>query len=281
MKKYFRILNFIVKRYCFAFKIRYWDRISDKSLSENELSGKGFEIFEVSDLFDNPQILQASLSEVKKQSGDHGIDMSWDLPRIFWEQVLQSKILLSKVKDYLGETARLDDAYLKTIKDGLSSVSEGWHNDNVGYRLKLFIVFDTEGYASPTLVLPAKRPNKYKFKLIQDTSRLLFGKSDVSERVKQIAVNYKPGTCLLFDTNLEHRGGYSEGSGVRHCVIIEFICREKARKISGFAPCGPKQGKGQITIKSPAELVKHSKLIDPEILQIQEENIYSYGVAQL
>ncbi len=277
MKKALSILIFIVKRYYFALKIRYWDRISDNSFSANILSEKGFEIFDINELFDDPKALRTSLAEIEKKSGTIGLDMSWDLPPIFWNQILKSKILVNKIRNYLGETARLDDAYLKTIKNGLSSVSEGWHNDNVGYRLKLFIVFDAEGHAAPTLVIPAKRPNIYKFRLIQDTLRLLLGRSDVTNKKEQITINYQPGTCLLFDTNLEHRGGYSEGNGVRHCVIIEFICRKKASKVSGFAPCGPKQGKGQIIIQASGDLVRHSDLIDPEILQIQENNIHLYG----
>lgn len=277
MKKSLSILIFIVKRYYFALKIRYWDKISDKLFLDNELSKKGFEIININQLFDDPKALRASLTGIEKQSGSIGLDMSWDLPPIFWNQVLNSKILINKVKNYLGETARLDDAYLKTVKNGISSVSEGWHNDNVGYRLKLFVVFDTQGNAAPTLVIPAKRPNIYKFKLIQDTLRLLFGRNDVANKKEQTIIHYKPGTCLLFDTNLEHRGGYSEGNGERHCVIIEFICRKKAGKISGFAPCGPKQGRGQIIIQASEDLVKRSELIDPDILKVQENSVILYG----
>ena len=51
--------------------------------------------------------------------------------------------LANIVSKYLGPNVRLDDLYLKTVRDGLSSASESWHDDNVGYRLKLFMVFDT------------------------------------------------------------------------------------------------------------------------------------------
>ncbi len=281
MRKIFRTLSFILKRYYFALKIRSKDKISDRSFVKNELSENGFEVFDMHHLFENPKKLSKSLSQIQKQVGADGLDMSWQLPRVFWEEVLNSRKLMDVVRDYLGETARLDDAYLKTIRDGISSVSEGWHNDNVGYRLKLFIVFDTEGQAASTLVIPAKRPNLYRFKLIEDTYRLMFGRNDTAERPKEKAVNYSPGTCLLFDTNLTHRGGYAESKGVRHCVIIEFICRDKANHISGFAPCGPKQGKGRISIQVEEQLIKQSALIDSNILKKSGDNTFEYGLSTL
>ena len=41
--------------------------------------------------------------------------MSWSLPECFWEKILQSSKLTNIIQSYLGDDARLDDAYLKTI----------------------------------------------------------------------------------------------------------------------------------------------------------------------
>ena len=278
MKKLVKVILFVIKRYYYSFVIRNYDKQVDLSYSKNTLSENGFEVLDISDLFENSDELRRSLSEIKTDNRAEGVDMSWTLPKVFWEELLKSSELTEKVQGYLGVAARLDDAYLKTIKDGVKSVSEGWHNDNVGYRLKLFIVFETEGQAAPTVILPGKRPKLYRFNLIEDTSRLFFGKSDLGPRKRQQVVEYSSGTCLLFDTNLEHRGGFSEGAGVRHCVIVEFICRKKANKLSGFSPCGPRQGGGQIKISAQEKLVEQSPILDTVILNNFRKNEYLYGL---
>lgn len=281
MLKYLKALIFISKRYYFSTLIRRFDKRSDALARKSQMSKCGYEIFDMHDLFYNASDVQSALGKVDKQTSHSGVSMSWDLPEIFWEQVLKSEKLKDMVIEYLGDTARLDDAYLKTINDGVSSVSEGWHNDNVGYRLKLFIVFNTEGKAAPTLVLPRSRPNLYHFDIIGDTSRVIFRKSDLNDKKGQVFVSYQSGTCLMFDTNLEHRGGYSDSDGIRHCVVLEFMCRKKARRITGFSPCGPRQGNGSILIRASEDTVFRSPLIDKEILSTDELGSFKYGVPEI
>lgn len=282
MKNWMKAIKFVVKRLYFSFWIRYFDRISDRRLrnchssSTSSLALRGFEVLSMSDLFERSHELQSALKEVSSSSLGNGFEMSWDLPNLFWDQVLNSEVLARKVTDYLGDSVRLDDAYLKTITDGLKSVSEGWHDDNVGYRLKLFIVFDVDGVAAPTIVLPARRPKLYRFKLVADTLRIIFNKSNISEREGQETVRYQPGSCLLFDTNIEHRGGYAASEGVRHCVIVEFICRNKARSISSFSPCGPRQGQGAILIGANVATTKEFRLLDESILTRHNDG-FLYG----
>lgn len=70
------------------------------------------------------------------------------------------------------------------------------------------------------------------------------------QRPDGMRVAYTPGDAILFDTNIPHRGDYSSGEGVRHCVIAEFMDRDKADALRGRAPCGP--GQAQRRIRIPA-----------------------------
>ena len=86
-------------------------------------------------------------------------------------------------------------------------------------------------------------------------------------RSRQELVTYTAGDCLTFDTNLLHRGDYSAGTGVRYCVIAEFIDRDKADALRGRAPCGPGQGRQKIVIPTDTgvDLEAHP-LIDQKLL---------------
>jgi len=128
--------------------------------------------------------------------------------------------------------------------DGLSSGSEGWHDDNVGFRLKVFMVFDTEGQPSGTVVVPTARPQLYAVRVVDEFSRFLFTPK-MDARDGALRVGYERGDYLVFDTNLPHRGDYSSGGGV---AIAKFIDRAKADAIVGRAPCGPGQGRKQLVI---------------------------------
>lgn len=191
---------------------------------------------------------------------------SWDLPGFLWNALLNSKALQKMVTEYLGPNVRLDDLYVKTVLDGYDSTSEGWHDDNVGYRLKLFMVFDTEGKPSGTLVMPTDRPNLYRVRLVEEMARML--KKPIKERrARQELVTYTAGDCLTFDTNLLHRGDYSAGTGVRYCVIAEFIDRDKADALRGRAPCGPGQGRQKIVIPTDTGVdLENHPLIDQKLL---------------
>ena len=63
----------------------------------------------------------------------------------------------------------------------------------------------------------------------------------------------------------------------RHCIIVEFIDRNKADAIVGKAPCGSGQGKRNIQIpNSVRSLVERSTLIDKKFLSAKDNSI-TYG----
>ena len=108
---------------------------------------QGYNTYKIDYLLETAGLSQRlKSSELRERlAKDQSIQLSWDLPDYLWEAILGSQYLFNVVSNYLGPNVRLDDLYLKTVRDGLSSASESWHDDNVGYRLKVFMVFDTEG----------------------------------------------------------------------------------------------------------------------------------------
>lgn len=272
MKKIFKLPKLLMRRYVVGKKITAFDRRADR-LSNPSTSGlrSGVYVGRIDNLLGVDGLtgrMQNSELRVTPE-GSKRVHLSWDIPDFLWEAILGSKQLEQMVFDYLGPHARLDDLYIKTVRDGLNSVSEGWHDDNVGYRLKLFMVFDADGHPSGTVVIPTERPHLYKVSLFDELARM-FGKPKKETREQEQTISYQPGDCLLFDTNLSHRGDYSTAEGVRYCVIAEFIDREKADAIRGKAPCGPGQGRQKIRI--PSVLIGHH-LLDTRILS---GNMYGY-----
>ena len=268
-----RKLKFLRKRYFAAKRIQAFDRKADKlfkksdtSLSSGYLTGKIDDFLELENFSD--QMAHSNLRVTPDPQ--ERIYLNWDLPDFVWEAVLGSKKLEMTVRNYLGDNARLDDLYIKTVMDGLESVSEGWHDDNVGYRLKFFMVFDVDGQPAGTVLIPQERPNLYQVNLKDELSRM-FGNLPKENRLEEVRINYSAGDFLLFDTNLPHRGDYSIGTGTRYCIIAEFIDREKGNSLRGKAPCGPGQGKRKIRV--PEHLHGHS-LIDKDLIS---DNMYGFN----
>ena len=269
----------IYKRQRTAKLIRNFDAKSDLIYDEQfcELR-QGYAKFTIDALLEMDGLtLKLQQSDIRRAlSSDQKIFLSWDLPDYVWRAILGSEKLLKIVTNYLGPNVRLDDLYVKSVRDGLQSVSEGWHDDNVGYRLKVFMVFDVEGIPSNTILSPKTRPNLYHVNLKDEVARTRKN-LNTEARAETITVGYEAGDCLVFDTNLPHRGDYASGTGVRHCIIAEFVDRDKADAIVGKAPCRPGQGKKKIQIpNSVGSLLETSQLIDKKLLSTEEDSI-TYG----
>lgn len=272
-------LNLLRKRYVSAKKIGFFDEKVDSlydaskcSLPSGYLTGKIDDLLGVEQL---SKTMAASSLRTQPNSANK-ILLSWDVPAFVWGALLNSKKLESAVRGYLGPAVRLDDLYIKTVMDGLQSVSEGWHDDNVGYRLKLFMVFDIDGEPAGTVLIPRTRPSVYSVNL-KDELKRMNGSLPTENRSKEIKIGYSAGDFLLFDTNLQHRGDYSTGTGTRYCVIAEFIDRRKGNELRGRAPCGPGQSRRRLTIPKleKIDLASHN-LIDKTLLR-ETDNGFSYG----
>lgn len=286
LKQIIRLPLRLARRMTVASKIRSFDQKSDYLFNgENNSLKNGWLKISIDDLLESPGITaQLQSSPLRKKPDDsQKIYYSWDIPQFIWTAVLNSTKISTIVKGYIGPNARLDDIYVKSVTDGLTNGAEGWHDDNVGYRLKMFLVFDVEGIPSDTLLLPQSRPNLYEVKVQEEIVRML-GKPDHLTRPEEIRMKYQAGDGLIFDTNLLHRGDYTNSSGVRYCLVIEFIDRHKADFLQGKGPCGPGQGKFPVLIPvcSPKEhsyLLQHN-LIDPDLLHLGKEKI-EYGYPKM
>lgn len=263
--------------------IQSFDTITDSHHLNNEsLLSDGWHCTTIDALLEEPGITKRMQnSELRKKPivGSQ-IYYSWDIPDFVWEAILNSETIFNIAKNYIGANVRLDDLYIKTIVDGLESGAEGWHDDNVGYRLKIFMVFDTEGIPSDTLLIPHSRPNLYTVKVKEELQRMI-GRPDIKNRKDEIRIKYKPGDCLIFDTNLLHRGDYTTSAGTRYCLVAEFIDRRKADAIKDSCPCGPGQSAKKIVIPTLRKTaVEQHQLIDKNILQIVQ-NQFLYGYEKL
>jgi len=279
MKDLLRLPKNLSRRYRMARLIEGFDRKAD-SLANPKASGMhcGMHKSTIDEVLESPGLAERMRNSELRQLPAEGkrAYFSWDLPGFLWNALLCSDTLHKMVTNYLGPDVRIDDLYVKTVLDGYDSTSEGWHDDNVGYRINVFMVFDTEGQPSGTVVVPTDRPSIYQVRLTDELARMV-KKPKMDSRSNQQLVSYNAGDCLIFDTNIPHRGDYSNGQGIRYCVIAEFIDRKKADALRGRAPCGP--GQGRHRIKIPADLgidLALCPLIDQKMVS-KNKNGITYG----
>jgi hypothetical protein len=280
IKQLVRFPSRLRKRFSLAKKIQYFDALTDQvaRLSDGEMAN-GWCKTTIDEFLESPGIAKQMRESSLRRQPDVGKEIywSWDIPDFVWNAVLSSKRLDSMVRDYLGADVRLDDLYVKTVKDGLQSGAEGWHDDNVGYRLKVFMIFDVDGIPSDTLLIPQIRPNLYYVKVKEEAVRLL-GAPDKDRRASEVRVSYNAGDCLIFDTNLLHRGDYTSSAGMRYCLVAEFIAREKANSLRKHSPCGPGQSamRIRIPILNNLDILTHH-LIDKDLLErLPDHFLYGY-----
>ena len=125
------------------------------------------------------------------------------------ESILTDKKINFIIKDYLGKEATLDIISLSITKDSSQStiVSEKWHYDNVGRRLKLFYYLNDNQNISTDYVL--KTNNIFHKNYTTEGSRR---SNDFINKFKNQINSFYPqkGKILIFDTNGFHRGNYKE-----------------------------------------------------------------------
>jgi len=185
-----------------------------------------------------------------------------------------------KLTNFLGKDIRLDDIYLfwyDPSKCKEWSLSNSWHDDNVGHRIKIYVCFEGNGN-TPTVVIPNSYNKPYK----QNKSEIsrFAGKRDTTSNQREIKLNYKAGDIAMFDTSCLHRGLYEEPAAPRTVLVMEYIDRNKANIISGKSPCGPGMSRtGQVIFKEEAyKALKDTGLIDEKLI-VKKGNEYIYSLA--
>ncbi len=183
-----------------------------------------------------------------------------------------------KLVSLLGDNVRLDDIYLfwyDPEKRTEWSLSNSWHDDNVGHRIKIFVCFEGNG-TTPTVVIPNSFNKPYKMRN-SEYKRFLGGR-DVDAIQDEIKLAYKAGDIALFDTACLHRGLYEEPAAVRAVLVMEYIDRNKANIIAGKSPCGPGMSRtGKVIFEEGAyNSLKATGLMDDQLIKkVNNEYVYS------
>lgn len=148
------------------------------------------------------------------------------------EKILTNKKIKNLLKAYLGKEAKLDFIEINRLSSNpeKKSVSEMWHYDCVGRRIKIFIYLNDcdniyTDYVGKTNL------NNYFF-YTTDSSR----RSDnYIKRKYHIFFSAKPikGSIFIFDTNGYHRGSYRNFSDnlLRDTIQMEFSNFEKSKRL--------------------------------------------------
>lgn len=138
------------------------------------------------------------------------------------------------IKEYLGQDVGLVRIEIDNIEieNRVSlDVSEKFHTDNQGHMLKLYMC--CEGYGSiSTNYLPGTQLKLYEPNYFEN---LRFIKNTLPKSYKtEKKIDYFTGDCALFDTNIKHRGDYSNVKNhKRKSLVFSFMNVEKANKL-GF-----------------------------------------------
>lgn len=188
------------------------------------------------------------------------------------------KELHGDIKSYIGDDCRLDNMYISWFDPSIStksSVSENWHSDNCGNRLKLWICLKGQG-GTKTLFLPGTHKKKYTFGV--DEFLRAIGKKNKSIVENQTELDLCAGDVGIFDTNGLHRGYYGEGADERVAIVVEFISASKSNNIAKHTPCGPgSSDTGEVVfIEGGENFLKETNLLDDDLIHIDKEgSIYS------
>lgn len=187
-----------------------------------------------------------------------------------------------RVKDillnYLGPDAVLDYVEFQKTKINSSneSISEKWHYDNVGKRIKIFLFFnDCQDIFTEYLI---GTNNIYHKKYSTKDSRIK--DSLVKKNIHNLAIIYpKKGNLLILDTNGYHRGVYRNfenntvSKSSRIMLLMEFSNVNKSQKFYNISNIiGPRYIFIDKEIKTDEILLDKKSLIDFKDFYLYDSN---------
>jgi hypothetical protein len=140
--------------------------------------------------------------------------------------------ILNLVKNYLGDYCRLDKITLDITGNNEIRVADTFHYDIVGHRIKVYIYL--EDTRQPTTIIPKTHKNThYQY-------NLKYSRVQVDNSIYMKEVIGDAGDCLIFDTNMLHKGVYKKQFGGRVALVLEYCDARKSTSISAVSPCGPR-----------------------------------------
>lgn len=216
----------------------YYDESSTDNILSDELKING--CIYINNFFSKDEILSDEISNDRKINWvGNSTSVKKISPVVINERSLAYKILKNKelkkvILDYLGENAKLDYIEFQkiTLNSSNKSISEKWHYDNVGKRIKVFCYLnDCKNIYTDYLI---KTNNIYHKKYSIDSSRI---SENLRKKYKQNSKSFFPkiGSVFILDTNGYHRGVYRNDNeikdtqeNIRKMILFEFSNIQKS-----------------------------------------------------
>jgi hypothetical protein len=187
----------------------------------NELNDKGLVYLDNIDF--NFFIDTTNNINISKISNESIITIYRKIPEL--DIILHNETINKVIKKYLGGRAEISGYKLNILdikdNDYNKYISSYWHHDNVGRRLKLFLLLSDIHciHGHPTQI--AIRTNKISYHFTDSFIDTRFTDKEIKKRFDIKSICGKKGDIFLFDTNAIHRGVY-EGKYKRNLIIIEY-----------------------------------------------------------
>ena len=150
-------------------------------------------------------------------------------------KILTDKKINEIITGYIGIDAILDYVEFQkiNINSSFKSISENWHYDNVGKRIKLFIYLnDCEKIFTKYL----GKTNRLIHKNYSTTGSRI--KNNITMKYIQNEVNLIPkkGSIAIIDTNGYHKGVFRSSDDTsnytREMIVLEFSSKSKSSQLS-------------------------------------------------
>ena len=150
-------------------------------------------------------------------------------------KILTDEKINNIIKNYLGSDGVLDYVEFQKIEINSSykSISENWHYDNVGKRIKIFIYLNncekifTKYLAETNQIFH----EDYSIKGSRIKKKLIKRFID-----KEVSLIPKKGNISIIDTNGYHRGVFSDKinsvNEKREMIVLEFSSKNKSSELS-------------------------------------------------
>lgn len=148
------------------------------------------------------------------------------------EKFLGNSKINSLLRSYLGNQAQLDFLEINRLTSNpeRKSVSEKWHYDCVGRRIKIFIFLNSCN-SIYTDYVKSTNLNKH---LSYTTGGSRRTDKFIKKKYKNIfSAKPKKGSIFIFDTNGYHQGSYRNSTQIekRDTIQLEFSNFEKSKKL--------------------------------------------------
>ena len=155
-------------------------------------------------------------------------------------KLLTNKMLMNIVTNYIGKNAKLDSVEIQKIFHNTESksISEKWHYDNVGRRLKIFYYLNSTKNIFTEYLNKTNQiiHNEYSIRGSRVTDNV------ISKYISNIETFYPEiNSILIIDTNGYHRGVYRDNlnnnnnNNFREMIVMEFSNIKKSEVFHGIS----------------------------------------------